>query len=122
MSRSANAVRICILALGIGALLGACTHQYFDRRDTIALSAGDAMATNRVTQMVDPWPRASANKNIPFNGEKMQSAVERYRKNQVTPPNASGTSGAYEEAKKDDGPGNSTPIGPTITQPAAPVK
>ena len=33
-------------------------------------SSGDAVAANRVTQMVDPWPPASANRNIAFNGEK----------------------------------------------------
>ena len=29
--------------------------------------------------MVDPWPAYSGDKNIAFNGEKMQQAVARYR-------------------------------------------
>jgi hypothetical protein len=49
--------------------------------------------------MVDPWPRASANRNIAFNGEKMQSAVERYRTNKVTAPvNATTSSTSYQQA------------------------
>ena len=51
------------------AALGGCS-EYLDRRDTIALSGGDAVATNKVTQMVDPWPRASADRNIAFNGDE----------------------------------------------------
>ena len=37
------------------------------------------MAGNTVGQMVDPWPPYSGDKNIAFNGEKMQQAVARYR-------------------------------------------
>jgi hypothetical protein len=59
---------------------------YFDRRDTIALSAGDAIEANKVAQVIDPWPASSGNTNIAFNGQRMQSAVERYRTNLVTPP------------------------------------
>ena len=36
--------------------------------------------------MVDPWPRDSGNRNIAFNGQKMQTAVERYRTDRVIPP------------------------------------
>jgi hypothetical protein len=71
---------------GCAVLLGACSDIYLDRRESISFSAGDAVATNRVLQMVDPWPPHSANKNIAFNGEKMQTAVERYRHNKVIPP------------------------------------
>jgi len=72
---------------------------YTDRRDSVALSAGDALAANKMTHMVDPWPRASANRNIAFNGEKMQSAVERYRTNKVTAPvNATTSSASYQQA------------------------
>ena len=75
-------------------MLAGCS-EYLDRRDTVALSGGDAVATNRVTQMIDPWPRASADRNIAFNGEKMQSAVERYRTGRVIQPRGIGTSGSY---------------------------
>jgi hypothetical protein len=76
----------------LAAILAGCSDVYTDRRDTIALSAGDALATNKVTQMVDPWPRHSANRNIGFNGQRMQSAVERYRTNKVTDPVSATTS------------------------------
>jgi hypothetical protein len=36
--------------------------------------------------MVDPWPPQSGNKNIAFNGEKMQAAVQRYRTDKVSRP------------------------------------
>jgi hypothetical protein len=67
---------------------------YFDRRESIALAAGDAQYSNQVTHMVDPWPKASANRNIAYDGQKMQSAVERYRTNKVTPPQGATTSSA----------------------------
>jgi hypothetical protein len=72
----------------LGALLAGCSDPglYFDRRDTIALSAGDAIAANAAEQTVDPWPAHSGNTNIAANGQKMQSAVERYRTDKVTPP------------------------------------
>ena len=71
----------------LGALLAGCSSDiYFDRRDSIALGAGDAVAANQVEQMVDPWPPHSSNKNLTFNGERMQRAVECYRIDKVTPP------------------------------------
>ncbi|MGC2122517.1 MAG: hypothetical protein WA652_06650, partial [Xanthobacteraceae bacterium] len=59
---------------------------YLERRDTVVLGAGDAVAANTVEQMVDPWPPESGNKNIGFNGQKMQSAAERYRTGKIIPP------------------------------------
>jgi len=85
----------------LGTLLTGCSDIYFDRRETIALHAGDAMATNRVTHTIDPWSRASGNRNIAFNGEKMQTAVERYRTNRIIPPvNATTSSVAYTQAQQ----------------------
>ena len=69
--------------------------EYLDRRDTIALGAGDAVATDEMTQMVDPWPRVAAERNIGFNGERMESAVQRYKTNRTYPPSNSGTSTSY---------------------------
>jgi hypothetical protein len=83
--------------IGLGAWLAGCSDAYLDRRDTIALSAGDAIAANEAEQMVDPWPRYSGDKNIAFNGQKMQSAVERYRTNKVFPPQ-SATSSTVDES------------------------
>jgi hypothetical protein len=75
-------------AVLFGALLAGCSDPglYFDRRDTILLGAGDSVAANAVEQMGDPWPRYSNNRNLTFNGERMQRAVQCYRIDKVTPP------------------------------------
>jgi hypothetical protein len=90
-----------IAAVSLGATLAGCSDIYFDRRETITLHSGDAVATDRVTQMIDPWPPASANRRIAYNGEKMQTAVERYRTGRVIPPvNATTSSVAYTQAQQ----------------------
>jgi hypothetical protein len=115
-----NALRT--FALGaLLSVLGGCS-EYIDRRDTIARSGGNAVATNVVTQMVDPWPPESANRNIAFNGPKMQAAFERYRTNRVVTPHGIGTSSAYQDAQGANSQNNGAPVGPSVTQPAAPVK
>jgi hypothetical protein len=101
--------KLAPVMLGVAALLGGCNlhsdwvdpNGYLDRRDTISLHAGDAVATNKVTQMVDPWPPHSANKNIAFNGDRMQKAIERYRNNKVTAPDSM-TSSDYKWPKADN--------------------
>jgi hypothetical protein len=119
MRQFSNATRVVALA-GLFAVLGGCS-EYLDRRDSIALSGGNAVATNVVTHMVDPWPPASANRNIAFNGQKMETAVERYRTNRVIPPRGIGTSGSYQDGGS--GQSNSAgPVGPAVTAPAAAVK
>jgi hypothetical protein len=70
----------------IGAMLAGCSDIYSDRRETISPLAGNALAANRVAQMVDPWSKASANNNIVYSGEKMQTASERYRTGRVIQP------------------------------------
>ena len=87
-----RAAAVAVISLGI--VLAGCSDlfvlrhddSYVDRRDTIALSGGDAVAGNTVTQMVDPWPAYSGDKNIAFNGHKMQAAVDRYRTGKVIEP------------------------------------
>jgi hypothetical protein len=79
-------------ALALAGFLGGCSDVYWDHRETVALSGGDAVAANTVTQVVDPWPPNSGNKTIPYNGQKMQVAVERYRNGAVIPPISAVTS------------------------------
>jgi hypothetical protein len=81
-----------VLALGATTLLGACTDMYLDRRDTVSFAAGDAVASNKVTHMVDPWPVRAGDRNIPHDGERMAKAVERYRADQVKPLATAATS------------------------------
>ncbi len=87
-------IRLGACALVAATALTGCSDIYLDRRETISLSTGDAANINQVTQMVDPWPAHSANRDIAFNGEKMQSAVERYRTNRVIKPVSAMTSSA----------------------------
>jgi hypothetical protein len=72
----------------LGALLAGCADPglYFDRRDTVSFGAADAVAANEIAEMVDPWPPHSNDRNLTFNGERMQRAVECYRINKVTQP------------------------------------
>lgn len=96
-ARLAPALALCMLAAG-------CSDLYFDRRESIVPSAGDAIASNRVTHMVDPWPPSSAQRDIAYNGEKMQTAVERYRQGKIIPPvNATTSSVAYQQAAQQAG-------------------
>jgi hypothetical protein len=85
-ARLDGASRAVAATVMLGALLAGCSDVYFDRREAIALGAGDAVAANQVEQMVDPWPPHSSNKNLTFNGDRMQRAVECYRIDKVTQP------------------------------------
>lgn len=79
---------LALLALAASCALSGCSDIYFDRRETVVPSAGNAKAVNQITMMVDPWPPHSAERNIAFNGERMQGAVERYRtRNTIRPMN-----------------------------------
>jgi hypothetical protein len=86
-NRATRLVAAMLTVAGCGWLAG-CSNAdlYLDHRDTIGLGAGDAIAGNTVNQMVDPWPPSSGDKNIAFNGQKMQAAVERYRTDKVIDP------------------------------------
>jgi hypothetical protein len=96
---SRSATKVLIAATLLGAMLSGCSEYYFDRRDTITLYSGEAMAANRVTHMIDPWSAASGNRNIAYNGEKAATASERYRTGRVIPPvNATTSSAAYNQA------------------------
>ena len=79
-------------ALAAATLTGACTDMYLDRRDSVSFAAGDAAASNAVTHMVDPWPVAAGNRNIAYDGERMQAAAERYRTGKTTPLAGTSTS------------------------------
>lgn len=81
-----------LLGAAFAAALGACSDFYYDRRDAINLSLGDANASNIAVQTVDPWPRQAADRNIPTNGQVVEAAMKRYREGKVIPPRGLGTS------------------------------
>jgi hypothetical protein len=86
------------LAASLCASLGGCSEYYFDRRDSVSLHSGEAMAANRVTETIDPWSPASGNRDIAYNGEKAAVASERYRTGRVIPPANALTSSTYNQA------------------------
>jgi hypothetical protein len=82
-------------AIGILAVWLTGCSEYLERRDGLSVQSGNAVQTNKVAQMVDPWPPYSGNRNIAFNGSVMGGAVERYRTGRVIAPNGNSTSGAF---------------------------
>ena len=106
----------------LSAMLGGCSEYYFDRRDTITLYSGDAMATNRVTQMIDPWPVASGNRNIAYSGDRMQGAAERYRSHRIIQPVSPITSLTGQPPSPPALTTEAVPAQNASSTPAAPVK
>jgi hypothetical protein len=120
-SNVARVTRAAALSAMLAALLSALTgcSEYLARRDGITLNAGNAVMTDRVTHMVDPWPRASANRDIAFNGDRMEAAFKRYRTGAVIQPVGISTGNTYQAAPTTPAP-VAAPVGPTVT--SAPVK
>lgn len=87
-------MRVLLPASVFAVALTACADPgyYLDRRDTISFHAGDAIAANIAVHTVDPWPRVAGNRDIHFDGERMQAAAERYRTGKVIQPQGLGTS------------------------------
>jgi hypothetical protein len=98
MRRLVNTATFAALAAGM--LLAGCSDVYFDRRDTVTFGAGDAVESNKVTHIIDPWPRAAGNRRLETDGERMQRAVERYRTNKTYPLRTLSPSAVYEATKE----------------------
>ncbi|MEM8812951.1 MAG: hypothetical protein AAGF59_10070 [Pseudomonadota bacterium] len=65
--------------LVIALSLAGCA-EWIDRSETIGFNAGDAVAANKVKQIIDPWDERSGWTNLPQDGQKAASAVDSYRK------------------------------------------
>ena len=113
MRPSIDLLRGALLTLVIASLSG-CS-EYLVRRDSISPFGGNTVEGDKLVQMVDPWPPASANRNIAYNGVVMENAVDRYKSGRVIPPKGTGTSASYAPVTPQN---NSAPVGPTVTQPA----
>jgi hypothetical protein len=88
--------KVIVSTVLLATLLAGCSDIYYDRRETISVVSGEAMAANRVTHMIDPWPAASGKREIAYSGERMQTAHERYRTGCITKPvNATTSSTGY---------------------------
>ena len=53
--------------------------RYFQRSDTITLSAGDAKQANAVTHTINPWPSYVGDRRIVSEAAKTRGAIVRYR-------------------------------------------
>lgn len=107
-----------IVALSGLIALGGCS-EYLDRTDTMSWQSGNAVQTNKVTHMVDPWPPASANRDIAFDGAVMQTAMTRYRTGRVIQPKGLSSDPVAPAAPPPPAP-NASPLGPTVNaQPGA---
>jgi hypothetical protein len=83
-------------ALGIAAILGGCSDIYYDRRETVLFGADNAVAANAAVQTIEPWPRASAVRTAPANGERVAAAIARYRTGRVYVPLGNDTMSASQ--------------------------
>lgn len=120
---SRSGIKGIAVVVVIASAVAGCSEMYFDRRQTIALGAGDALATNKVTQMVDPWPAVSANNNIAFNGQLMQSAQDRYNRGKViTPVLPTSASKDYQSMQSSAASSQAATGQSTSATPAVPVK
>ncbi|MDO9461478.1 MAG: hypothetical protein Q7N95_15385 [Alphaproteobacteria bacterium] len=52
--------------------------RYFQRSDTITMSAGDAKQVNAVAHTIHPWPRYVADRRIAYDARRVGAAVTRY--------------------------------------------
>jgi hypothetical protein len=67
------------LALIAAALsLSGCSNRYFERKDTVTFSAGDAVATNNALMIADPTPRRAYDTHIVTPGETAARAGDNY--------------------------------------------
>jgi hypothetical protein len=53
--------------------------RYFQRSDSITLSAGDAKQANAVTHTIHPWPSYVGDRRIVVGAAKTGGAIARYR-------------------------------------------
>jgi hypothetical protein len=75
----------CTVLLAVFSL-GACNglagddemERYFQRSNSITLSAGDAKQTNAVTHTIHPWPAGVGDRRIVYDARRVGAAVTRY--------------------------------------------
>ena len=103
-----------ILSFGLLASLAGC-NDTFDHNDRLTPYSGEAMAANRVAQMVDPWPSSSRSPKFGANGERMQKAITNYKGGAASAPSSSTSSGSSAGDGEQSSNGSST-TGESSTQ------
>ncbi|EJW12423.1 hypothetical protein A33M_1994 [Rhodovulum sp. PH10] len=91
-------------AVLLAALLAGCSDLYYDRRETIAFGAADAVASNVAIHTADPWPPYAADRNLPTRGTSVAIATELYRRGKVTKPVGLRTAGDASSKMPDAAP------------------
>lgn len=81
-----------LLTAGAAALTAGC-EDYLERRDTITLGVGDAIAVNKATQTLSRWPAAAREDRWLSDGERARISQSRYRTRTVPSPKTLETSG-----------------------------
>lgn len=112
MPRRSDRIRIVAAAVLVGSLLAGCSDIYYDRRETVSFAANDATASAQATQIINPWPAASADRSHLSDGAVVAGAVERYRTCQVVQPRPTTTSGTYNTQATPPQPGCTPTSGP----------
>src|SRR5690242_13869079 len=73
---------IILPALMLGGCYGLYGHdemdRYFQRSDTIAMSAGNAKEVNAVTHTIHPWPKYVGDRRLAYDARRVGGAVTRY--------------------------------------------
>ena len=73
---------VFLALITIGSCNGLAGHdemdRYFQRSDTITLSAGDAKQANAVTHTIHPWPPGVGDRRIVSDARRVGAAVTRY--------------------------------------------
>jgi hypothetical protein len=52
--------------------------RYFQRSDTITMSAGNAKQANAVTHTIHPWPPYAGDRRLAYDARRTSAAVARY--------------------------------------------
>jgi hypothetical protein len=69
-------------ALSLGGCYGLYGHdeidRYYQRSDTITMSAGNAKEVNAVAQTIHPWPRYVGDRKLAYDARRAGEAVKRY--------------------------------------------
>jgi hypothetical protein len=123
MSRCSDNRRAAARALGtaiaLSTLLSACSDIYYDRRETIAFGGGDAVATNRIVQTIDPWPPYAADRRLTYNGAAVENGIARYRTGRVIQPRGTTTSASqFVQQQPDPQPPPAVPTLPGLLAPS----
>lgn len=91
-----------LLIAGAGALTAGC-EDYLERRDTITLGVGDAVAVNKATQTISRWPAAAREDRWLSDGERARIAQTRYRTRTVPSPKTLENSSSESDILKSGG-------------------